>query len=246
MNATCRPFSIATSAASSATIGLAGADVALQQPVHRLGPLHVRDDFAQRVLLPGRQPERQHLARRLANAIVDDHRLRLAIRRLLPLAQDQPGLEQEELLEDQPLLRGATRNAFSASTSVPAAGKCASASAWRRRRQPALRANRVRQRIGDLRRHLREQPMHQRALHARRHATRPSRRSGTMRPVCTRRIVVVRIAADDLVFGIGELQSAAAAELDGAVQHHLLARAERRRAGTPDSETRRAPGRSSS
>ena len=105
MNATCRPFSIATTAASSATIGLARADVALQQPVHRFGTLHVRDDFAQRVLLSGREPERQHLARRLANAIVHDHRVRLVVRRVLPLAQHEPGLEQEELLEDQPLLR---------------------------------------------------------------------------------------------------------------------------------------------
>ena len=54
MNATCRPFSIATSAASSATIVLPGADVALQQPVHRLRPLHVGDDLAQRDLLPRR------------------------------------------------------------------------------------------------------------------------------------------------------------------------------------------------
>ena len=46
MNATCRPFSIATSAAISATIVLPDADVALQQPVHRLRPLHVGDDLA--------------------------------------------------------------------------------------------------------------------------------------------------------------------------------------------------------
>ena len=41
---------------------LAGADVALQQPVHRLRPLQVVDDLLQRLLLPGGQPERQHRA----------------------------------------------------------------------------------------------------------------------------------------------------------------------------------------
>ena len=40
--------------------GLAGADVALQQPVHRLRPLQVVDDLLERLLLPGGQPERQH------------------------------------------------------------------------------------------------------------------------------------------------------------------------------------------
>ena len=41
---------------------LARADVALQQPVHRLRPLHVVDDLLQRAALPFGQPERQDLA----------------------------------------------------------------------------------------------------------------------------------------------------------------------------------------
>ena len=53
---------------------LAGPDVALQQPVHRLRPLHVLDDLFQRRPLAVRQLERQHAARRLANAIVHENR----------------------------------------------------------------------------------------------------------------------------------------------------------------------------
>ena len=129
---------------------LAGADVALQQPVHRLGALHVGDDFAQRRLLAVGQLERQHLPRRLADAIVDDHGAALAIGRVPPLAQDQPGLKQEELLEDQPPLRrrakavqrvdvGARRREMRVGDRLPAI------------RQAPGRANRRRQRIGELR-----------------------------------------------------------------------------------------------
>ncbi len=122
---------MATSAASSATIVFPAPDVALQQPVHRLGTLHVRDDFAQRILLAGRQPEWQDLASRFTNPIVHDHRMRLVIRRVLPLAQHEPGLEQEELFEDQPLLRGRAKR-IQLLHRADAGGKCVSARAWRR------------------------------------------------------------------------------------------------------------------
>ena len=67
MNATWKPFSIATTAAISATIVLPDADVALQQPVHRLRPLHVGDDLGDRLLLIAGQPERQHAPDRVAD-----------------------------------------------------------------------------------------------------------------------------------------------------------------------------------
>ena len=54
--------------------GLAGADVALQQAVHRLRALQIVDDLLQRLPLPGRQPERQHAPGRLADPIVDADR----------------------------------------------------------------------------------------------------------------------------------------------------------------------------
>jgi hypothetical protein len=75
-------------------------DVALQQPLHRPGALHIRDDLGERVALPFRQLERQHGARRLANAIVNFRHqpcdLRVLVRRSASPSED------EEVLEDQP------------------------------------------------------------------------------------------------------------------------------------------------
>ena len=105
MNATWKPFSIATSAAISATIVLPGADVSLQQPVHRLRPLHVVDDLGDHLFLIAGELERQHAARRLADLVGDDDRARLPLRFGLPPAQHQAELKQEELFEDQPPLR---------------------------------------------------------------------------------------------------------------------------------------------
>ena len=84
---------------------LAGADVALQQPLHRPRLLHVGDDLGERLALPVGQLERQHRARALADAIVDRRHQRLAHLRVLVPAQREPGLEDEEVLEDQPPLR---------------------------------------------------------------------------------------------------------------------------------------------
>ena len=85
--------------------GLARTDVPLQQPVHRLRPLHVADDFAERLLLIAGQLERQDPPRRLADLFGDHHRPRLALRIGSAFPQDDPQLEQEELLEDQPAVR---------------------------------------------------------------------------------------------------------------------------------------------
>ena len=64
--------------------------------------------------------------------------------------------------------------------------------------------------------------MHQRALHPRR--DRPGLLVDRHDAAgVDRRIVFIRIAADDFVFRIGELQSTAAAELDRAVEHDQLA-----------------------
>jgi hypothetical protein len=60
MKATCKSFSIATSAASSATI-VFPTHVALKEAVHGLGALHVIDDFLERGPLSFSQPERQNL-----------------------------------------------------------------------------------------------------------------------------------------------------------------------------------------
>ncbi len=149
------------------------------------------------------------LARRFADAIVDDDRdPRLAIGRVPALAQHEAGLEQKELLEDQPLL-GEVRYALSASMSVPFDGKCDSTVAMTPIRQAAFLTNRRRDRIRQLVRKQADEVMHERPLHPRRH------RAGLLvnRNDATRvhrRVVVLGVAADDLVLRIRELQSGTA------------------------------------
>ena len=58
--------------------GLAGTDVPLQQPVHRLRPLHVLDDLGDHLLLIAGELERQDAPRRLADVVGDDDRPRLS------------------------------------------------------------------------------------------------------------------------------------------------------------------------
>ena len=81
---------------------LARAHVALQQPVHRLGPLQIGDDVAHGDLLPRRERERQQRPRLLAQRVVDPVGVRLALGEASPPSQQDAGLEREELLEDQP------------------------------------------------------------------------------------------------------------------------------------------------
>ena len=84
--------------------GLAGADVPLQQAVHRPRPLQGLHDLLERLALVAGQPERQHVERGAADAIVDGDAVGLAQRVRFPPLQRQPQLEHEELLEDQPPL----------------------------------------------------------------------------------------------------------------------------------------------
>ena len=83
---------------------LACADIALQQPVHRLRALQIVDDFLQRLLLPVRQTERQHAPGRFADAVVDANRRRLALRRRRMPPRQHAHLKQKRFLEDQAAL----------------------------------------------------------------------------------------------------------------------------------------------
>ena len=83
---------------------LARADVALQETVHRLRPLHVLDDVLERLPLALRQPEWQHLPGGLADSIVDPHDERLAIVGGQTAPDEHPGLKEKGLFEDQPAL----------------------------------------------------------------------------------------------------------------------------------------------
>ncbi len=85
---------------------LAGADVPLQQPVHRTRPPHVGNDGGQRFSLARSQSEWQRPAGSLPDAVVDLNREALPGSRPAPPVEREAGLEQEELLDDQPDLRG--------------------------------------------------------------------------------------------------------------------------------------------
>ena len=87
--------------------GLAAAHVALQEPVHRMGATQVVDDGAQRPPLAGGQPEGQHGEGRTADAVVDPHRVRLALPGPGPAPDLEAEPEQEQFFQDQPHLGGA-------------------------------------------------------------------------------------------------------------------------------------------
>ena len=85
--------------------GLAGADVALQEPLHRQGALEVAVDLADRLLLVGRERERQ----RLPVAVDELARFAKARRERSFAFRDaarDPDLQDEQLLERQPLPPG--------------------------------------------------------------------------------------------------------------------------------------------
>jgi hypothetical protein len=84
---------------------LAGADVALQQPVHRRGLLQVLDDLPQRHLLARREREWQHLPREVADGVSHHDAVRLGRHHDLGTLLRHGQLEQHELLENQPHLR---------------------------------------------------------------------------------------------------------------------------------------------
>ena len=86
--------------------GLAGADVPLQQPVHRLRPLQVVDDLLQRLLLPRRSAGTAARARadsrmRSSTRIVTGFRSAAAD----SAPRQHAHLKEERLFEDQPPLR---------------------------------------------------------------------------------------------------------------------------------------------
>src|ERR1035438_2197866 len=83
-------------------------DIALQQTPHGIRRLHVGRDFLEHSLLRSRRMKRQYLLNGLPDAIVElkgDSRLRL----LFPALEFKPKLDEEQLIEDQPDVRGRAR-----------------------------------------------------------------------------------------------------------------------------------------
>ncbi len=182
------------------------------------------DDVAQRVLLALRELERKDASRGLTDPIVDHRGPGLAIRRVAPLSHEQARLKEEELLEDQPALRlgaagverldvGAPRRKMRLDDGEPSI------------RQPAGRPNGLRQRVRQYRGQLGNQPVHEPALHPRRHRAGLLVDRHDAPRVHGLVVFVARLGAhlgarlrQDLVLGTGELQAAAAAILESAVE----------------------------
>ena len=196
---------------------LPGSDVALQQPVHRLRALHVLDDVLQRLSLTAGQLERQHAPRRLANAVVHLHRLRLPLGGRRPPARDEPDLEQKRLFEDQPVLRGRRKAIQQIERRIlrrKMRGQERGVSRGQVQPQPDL----VRQRIRQIGGHELQRIVHQAPLHLRRHRARSLVHRHDAAGVNRLPLFVVQ----DFVLRIRELQAGRAAHFDRAEQDHVL------------------------
>ena len=222
MNATCRPFSIATSAASSATMVLpAPTSPCSSRFIGVARCMSSTISFSAvrcpSVSLNGRMLRADS---RMRSSTWIDARLRLADRRAL--AQHQPELEQEELLEDEPDLRRR-------SECVQLIG--------RRVRGGEMRANQrrapVRQiqtladvfwkRIGHGVRQVRQHIEHEAPLHLRRHRAglfvHRHDAAGVDRLRGLFGFGAITVAADDFVVRIHHLQRRP--RLDRAEEHHV-------------------------
>src|SRR5436190_17624590 len=84
--------------------GLAAADVALQQTVHRALALQIVDDLLHHALLGRCQLERKDFAHFGAHGVVDAKLPRLLLHLLGRPANSERELKGEELLEDDPAM----------------------------------------------------------------------------------------------------------------------------------------------
>jgi hypothetical protein len=201
--------------------GLPGADVALQQPVHRMRPLQVVDDFLQRLLLTGGQLERQHAAGRLPNPIVHAHGAGLRLGRGKAAPGDDPHLKEEGFFEDQPPLRRRREPIQLVERRI----------VWRKvcrqqggvsGRQAEAQAQVVRQRLGQVGRQALQRVVHQPALHLARDRPAPLIHRDDAAGVDGLGVLLV----EDFVLRVGQLQAAVSPHLERAVQHDVLPRFE--------------------
>ena len=171
MNATCSPFSIATIAASSATIVLPAPTSPCSRRFIGCGRCMSSTISCSACCWPPVSLNGSTRARRLADVVGDDHGARLALGVGLAAAHHQPELEEEELLEDQPALR---RRAEAVQVGDRGAGRREVHVDQRLAPLDQLlaRAHVRRQRVRHLRRQLRQRLVHDRALHLRRQGPR--------------------------------------------------------------------------
>src|SRR5882724_2331351 len=87
---------------------LAGADIALEQPAHRKGRLHVGGDFLEHALLRAGRMKWQYLLYRFADA-GPDLEGDAGARSLLAPLEFQAEFDEQQFVKDQPDVRGRTR-----------------------------------------------------------------------------------------------------------------------------------------
>ena len=240
---------MATSAASKRHDRFACAHVALKQPVHRLRPLHVVHDFFQRRALSFGEPERQDLPRGFADAVVHFHHHRLGFPARGSAAHQHAQLEQKELLEDEPLLRGRPE-LIELIDRRAGRWKVRVDERLTPRRQLHSRTNIRRKRIAKVVRQTRQHFVHQAPLHLGRHRAGffvdrhdpAGVNSGRLVRGCfSVRVISGRIRIDDFVVRVGELESGP--RLHEAEEHHGDVRAEnvlQKRLVHPDGANRAA------
>jgi hypothetical protein len=147
---------------------LARSDVPLQQPVHRRRPTQVVHDLLRGAPLPRREVKRQHLRRRLPDAIVHRDVVRLVLDARLMAAPCVADLKQKELLEDQAALRRRAKGVELRDVGV-ARRKMAGFDGGAARHQLLPGAQLEVQQVGQLARQRVERGANQLALHVRRH-----------------------------------------------------------------------------
>ena len=207
---------------------LAGAHVSLEQPVHRLRPLHVLDDFLDRLFLSGREPERQQRTRRVADASVIITAFGLRSSSARRLRSSRPIWKRKNSSKISLTCAGVL-NRLRSSTDVPGGWKVHRADRFGRRREVPATTDLVWQRIRSSRRQPLERVMNDSSLHLRRQ--RPGLLVDGDDPARVdrflfRRRVLAFLLPHDLVLGIRQVISTAARQLQRAEQDDLLMRLE--------------------
>ena len=216
MNATCRPFSIASTDASSATIVLPDPTSPCSSRFIGCGTLHVLADVLQRLPLSGRQVKWQHGAHHLADPVVhlDGESLALGIRFATP--QQQAHLKPKELLEDQAALRRCAERIELVQRSI-GRRKVRGLERLAPAGHPQRLAHRLGQWLRQVRRHLQEGVGDEPPLHLRRDRSRALVDRDDAAGV--KRFGLIPV--DDLELRVRDLESRPLVPLERAVHHHL-------------------------
>ena len=199
--------------------GLARADVALQQPVHRLRLLHVLADVLQRLALAAGEVKREHASQRLTDPIVDVDRETLALGIALLPPQQQADLKAEEFFQDQPTLCRRSKPVENCEGLI-GLREVRRDERGAAIRQPQCAAHVGRQGLWQIVGKSRQRVGHQLPLHLR--SDRPRAFVDWDDTACVKRFDLV--AVDDLELRVGDLQARPLVAFERAVHDHPGAR----------------------